>query len=38
MVKAYGEPNFQNLEKIAGELETSLMATALRLATSIRFP
>jgi len=32
MVKAYGEPNFQNLEKIAGELETSLMATALRLA------
>lgn len=32
MVKAYGEPNFQNLEKIAGELDTSLMATALRLA------
>lgn len=33
MVKSFGEPNFQNLEKIANEFETSLMATALRLAS-----
>nr|WP_315231846.1 ImmA/IrrE family metallo-endopeptidase [uncultured Albidiferax sp.] len=32
MVQAYKEPNFQNLDTIAKSLETSLVATALRLA------
>lgn len=38
MVKAFGEPNFQNLTKIADELETSLLATALRLANINTLP
>ena len=38
MVKACGEPNFQNLTKIAGVLDTSLMATALRLANVNTLP
>lgn len=38
LVKVFGEPNFQNLGKIADELETSLMATALRLANVNTLP
>ncbi len=38
MVKTFGKPNFQNLNTIAGELETSLMATALRLANVNTLP
>jgi Zn-dependent peptidase ImmA (M78 family) len=32
MVKSFGEPNFQNLARMSEALDTSIMATALRLA------
>ncbi|ASL75355.1 hypothetical protein BC350_07895 [Ralstonia pseudosolanacearum] len=38
VIAQLGQPNFQQLTKIAGEFETSIMATALRLANIDTLP